>query len=322
MSKLTEGQRNQIFFQNASVEGGVEGLQKCASAVEDYTRVWMREDGITRKILPAKPITNEELDPQIGIEGNVKLVERETMTDPAMTVPYNTLPTYKHINTDSYPVPFARMQTKKYWRDLSTLRTIRRDVREAFADNCGKDLLEEEDGKWMALCDIITGAASSYGANFESDLAGGTQKQHYSFNCSTLGFADDIAFNDALKIMPAQDNHIPVDCILINSLMINDLQKWDRNTLGDLAAEITINGWAEKTLLGKRLIVTIKHNLVKSNTAYFFAEPKWLGRFYVLQDATMHMDRVDSNYISFFMFAELGAAIGNTKAVAKATFAV
>jgi hypothetical protein len=154
--------------------------------------------------------------------------------------------------------------------------------------------------------------------SLDAHIAAGEQRQFYKVQYAS--YPDQEGFNDALMVVPAQSTHNPVSTILMNSLMINHIQKWGREVLGDLSAEITIKGWGESTLLGKNLIVTIKHHLVPTDTIYTFADPKWLGKFYILQDATMHMKRVEANFIQFFMFSELGCSIGNTKALAKIKF--
>ena len=323
---LTTAQRNEIFYQNAAPAGGTDGLRKNAAAIEEYTRIRMREDGIWRKVLPFKPIGNEDLDRQVASTGNVRIVERETLTDPAYSVPYNTQSVQRHIETDTYPVLMGVLQTKTYWRDLSTLRTIRRDVREAYADNCTKDLLAQEDTNAFALVDVIvdtgltTPGTPEPWDNFAAQANTANAKQHYAVPYETNGYPDGESFNDALMILSGQQNPLPTSTMVVNSIMINQLQKWDRNIFGDAAAEIAIKGWSSKTLYNVRLIVTIKHTLVGNNEVYLFAEPAFLGRSYSLQDATIHMERVQSRFISFFMFEEVGSSIGNSKAVAKATF--
>jgi len=74
-------------------------------------------------------------------------------------------------------------------------------------------------------------------------------------------------------------------------------------------------------LFGKRLIITIKRNLVGDLETYMFAEPKFIGKFFTLQDTTIHMERENGFIIKFFAYKEDGATIGNTGSIGKATFA-
>jgi hypothetical protein len=307
---LNAAQVNNLFYEKVSSDDRAQNKQ-ASEAVQDWTRTKMREDGFARKILPPIPVENGDLDRQLESDRNWVIVDKEVEGTPAASVPYNTLPVYKYIESDRYAVPFERLQTDRYVKDLSTMRTDRADVRQILANNIVKDLLAEEDGKFITLCDLIVGnAGTTLGTN-----------QHLTITEST-GYPSRVGVNDALKAMPAMSAHLPATTLLVNSLLINDLQKWGLDELGsDISGEIAVNGWAERNLFGKRLLVTIKREIVADSTMYMFADPKFLGKFFILQDATMHMERKDAYMIEFFCYEELGAAIGNTLGVAKATFA-
>jgi hypothetical protein len=307
MSELSTKQVNSMFFEKLSSDDA--GQRKVANeAVQDWTRTKMREDGFMRKVLPPIPISNEDLDRQLDSDRNWVIVDKEVEGTPAMSVPYNSLPIYKYIESDRYAVPIERMQTDRYTKDLSTMRTDRMDVRQVLANNVVKDLLAEEDGKFISLVDTIC-ADSAEVQQTIIEVSDGTN------------YADRIAVNDALKLLPRLSSHVPCTTLLINSIMVNDFQKWGLDELGsDLAGEIALNGWAERNLFGKRLIITIKRDLVGDDVMYMFSEPKFMGKSFVLQDATMHMERKDGYMIEFFSYQELGCAFGNTLSVGKAGF--
>jgi hypothetical protein len=50
-----------------------------------------------------------------------------------------------------------------------------------------------------------------------------------------------------------------------------------------------------------------------------FADPKFLGKFYLLEDTTMYLKR-EAFMIEWFAYESLGGAIGNFSAVARADF--
>lgn len=304
----TTAQVNDMFFQKVA-SGDHADMQKAANAVTEYTRIQMREDGFLRKIMPPIPITNADLDRQLNSDRNWVIVDKEVPSDVAVSVPYGKMPAYKYIRTDRYAVPMQRTMTKMHYKDLSTFRTDHADVRQILANNLTKDMLAEEDTKFIRVVDAICAANAG--------------QQVYSVDAETAGYPDRVAFNEALKLLPRLSSNLPCSTILVNSVMINDLQKWGRDEIGgDLAAEITVNGWADTTLFGKRLIVTIKRNLVGDLDVYMFAEPKFMGKFFTLQDTTIHMERENGIIVKFFAYKEDGAAIGNTLSVGKATFSV
>ena len=308
---LSTNQVNSMFYEKLASDNASHQKQ-ANEAVQDWTRTKMREDGFARKILPPIPVSNEDLDRQLDSDRNWIIVDKEVEGTPAMTVPYNTLPVYKYIQSERYAVPFERLQTDRYTKDLSTMRTDKADIRQILANNIVKDLLAEEDGKFLALCDTICDATNGNAL----DAA-----QSVKVDCTTPKYAGRVEVTEAMKVLPRLDSNLPCTTMLVNALMVNDFQKWGLDELGsDMSGEIAVNGWAERNLFGKRLIITIKRNLVGDNMMYMFAEPKFMGKFFVLQDATMHMERKDGYMIEFFCYQEMGCGFGNTTGVAKAEF--
>jgi hypothetical protein len=51
-----------------------------------------------------------------------------------------------------------------------------------------------------------------------------------------------------------------------------------------------------------------------------FADPKFLGKSFILEDTTLYVDR-KAYMLEFFAYETLGGAIGNTNAVARVDFA-
>ena len=322
---MTTSQVNDLFFQKVASENP-QDMTKAANAITEYTRTKMLEDGFWRKILPPIGITNADLDISPVDDRNRVVVEKEPdQGGNAISVPYGKMPAMEYIRTDRYEVPIQRTMTDMYYKDISTFRTDRMDVRQILANNMTKDLLAEEDTKAIDVVDYIVkaaNAAGTHGAN-TVDTAQDAGSQWVGIDDSTAGYPSREGWNDALKVLSRTSNPLPTSTVLVNAVMVNDLQKWGLEDIGDdLTAEIAINGWGERKLLGKRLIVTIKRNLVDDLDMYMFAEPKFIGKFFTLEDTTIHMERENGIIIKFFARKEDGCAIGNTLSVAKATFTV
>ena len=69
-----------------------------------------------------------------------------------------------------------------------------------------------------------------------------------------------------------------------------------------------------------RWIITIKRALVPDDTIFFFADPKWLGKFYMLEDTTMYIRR-EAFMLEFFSYQTGGAAFGFSGGVARVDYA-
>jgi hypothetical protein len=83
--------------------------------------------------------------------------------------------------------------------------------------------------------------------------------------------------------------------------------------------DIVKNGMAEETWLSKTWVVTIKRDLVPDDTVYMFADPKFIGKSFLLEDTTMFIKR-EAFMIEFFAYETTGGAIGHVGGLARADF--
>jgi hypothetical protein len=299
---------NQAFYEKVTSDD-VALFKDAQQAVNDFTRTKMREDGFWRKILPPVPISNDELDRQVDTEKNVKIIDKEPDSPAAISIPYATLPMNRYIQGPRYRVMFDRIVTSNFTTDVGRLRTWDMDIRQVLSDNSIKDMLAEEDGK--ALVAVTAGLVAANAIVPETGIS--------QWRTIDGGITRE-TWNDAMKIMPQTPNHLEVATALVNNVFVKDLQKWGRDEMGgDLSVEIVRNGFAERVFFGVRLIVTIKRNLVGDGTMYMFAEPKFLGKFFILEDTTMHIEK-KAYMLTFFSYEEIGSAIGNVAATARADF--
>lgn len=304
MSEVTPEVSNQVFLDHILSDDS--SMQKVAAdAVNDFTRVKMREEGFARRILPPIVIDDKDLDRQYDTDKPVKVVDKEPGNPEAITVPFGTTPIGRYIRAPRYRVMFARVQSHKWSKDIDELRTYHMDIRQIISDNSIKDMLAEEDGKWIAACNAAVGAE---GSAQHTVITGSGD----AITRSTLA--------ESLKAMPRLDGHLQPAVALVNNITVLDVLKWTRDEAGgDLAQNLVLNGFVETKIMGVRWVVTIKTDLVPDNYIYYFAEPKFLGKFYTISDITMHLKR-EAYMIEFFAYETIGAAIGNAQAVTKHKF--
>ena len=297
---------NETLFEQLSTPG----MEKTAvDAINDFTRTKMREDGFLRRILPPLQISNDELDRQVDTDKPVKIVDKEPDSPASISVPFATLPQNVYIRGPRYRVHFHRIVSPRFTKDVDELRTYSMDIRQVLSDNAIKDMLAEEDGKFIAAVDSCVGAVDSTPATsgtIQHDTLGGVISR------------DTIA--QMMKILPRTPSRLETQTVLVNNLLVKDLLKLDRAAIGgDLSQDLLLNGWAEGTISGAKLVVTIKQDLVDDDEAYLFADPKFIGKFFMIEDTTMYVKR-EAYMLEFFAYETIGATIGNTSGVAKAVF--
>lgn len=287
-----------------------QGMEKQAQdAVNDYIRVRMREDGFARRIIPPVQITNDELDRQVDTDKPVKVIDKEPQSPGSISVPFGTLPVNRYIRGPRFRVMFDRILTTRFTKDIDELRTYDMDIRQILSDNSIKDMLAEEDSKFIATCTILLGSQGAVVAETGTVqwrlIAGGITR-------------DTLA--ESMKILPSTPNHLNPSTCLVNNVTIWDIVKFGRDEVGgDLAQELFERGFAEREIMGVRWIITIKRDLVPDSSIFQFAEPKFLGKFFILEDTTMYIDR-KAYMLEFFAYESIGASIANVAGVARADF--
>lgn len=297
---------NQTIFDQLNTPG----MEKTAiDAINDFTRYKVREDGIHRRIIPPLQISNDELDRQVDTDKPVKVVDKENDSPAAISIPFGTLPINVYIRGTRYRVMFDRIVTPRFTKDVDELRTYVMDIRQVLSDNAIKDMLAEEDSKFLsavntALVAVDTVVPYSGGVQWAT-ISGGITRE---------------TLQDAFKIMPKLPYHLEVHTVLINNVSIREVQKWGRDEIGgDFAQDLVKNGWSEQNFMNARWIITIKRDLVPDDSIYMFADPKFIGKFYTLEDTTMYIKR-EAYMLEFFAYETTGASIGHLAGLARCDF--
>ncbi len=306
-SAKTEAQLiNEALFEQLSTPG----MEKQASdAINDFTRIKMREDGFLRRIMPPLTIGNDELDIQVDTDLPVKIVEKEIDNPPAQSIPFATLPSNQYIRGSRYRVTFDRIVTPRFTKDVDELRTYRMDIRQLLSDNAIKDMLAEEDGKFITAVNTALVAADTNvpasGVPQWVTISGGITRD---------------TLQDAFKVMPKTPWHLEVHTVLINNVTIREIFKWGRDEMGgDFAQDIVKNGWSEQEFMNARWIVSIKRDLVPDDTIFMYADPKFIGKVYLLEDTTLYAKR-EAYMLEFFAYESLGATIGHSGGLSRVDF--
>lgn len=288
------------------------GMEKRAlDSVNDFTRYRMREEGFWRRVQPAQQIGNEDLDRQQDTDKPVKIVDREPDSPAAMSIPFATLPMNLYIRGQRYRVTFDRIVTPRFTKDVDELRTYYIDIRQVLSDNSIKDMLAEEDKKFITAVDNALGGAP----DTVVEQSGLVQWE------TIYGGITRDTLQDAFKILPRTISRLETATVLLNNLTIREILKMGREEVGgDFSQDMFKNGWSESNFMKARWVITIKQELVPNDSMYLFADPKFLGKAYILEDTTMYIER-KAFMLEFFAYETLGGSIGNTNAVARADFA-
>ena len=287
------------------------GMEKNAlDAVNEFTRVRVREDGFYRKIIPPVQVSNDDLDRQVDTDKPVIVVDKEPGSPAAISIPFATLPINVYIRGPRYRVMFDRIVTPRFVKDIDELRTWQMDIRQVLSDNAIKDMLAEEDSKFLTAVNTAL-----VNPNVVVPLSGVVQWQ------TIFGGISRDTVQEALKIMPKTPSHLEVNTVLVNNVTVRELLKWGYDEAGgDISGDFLKKGWSELDLMNVKWVVTIKRDMVPDDSMFFFGDPRFIGKSYLLEDTTMHIKR-EAFMIEFFAYETLGGSIGHTGGLARVDFA-
>jgi len=310
---------DQKVFNDAFIEMVQAGQTKeAAVSAQQYTRMKLRENSFTEKILTPIDIANDELDKTEDPELLVKWNDREPDTTPAVTIPLGNVPDGFQFKGTRYPSYFARIVSPLYSKDIDKLRGYDYDIRQILLEISTKDIGTEIDTQFINKVDTIVGSvgvASDYSGEIQNVLIpGGLTRKN-------LTEAFKVIQRLRVPFGPTQaDGGEAKGAILMNNVTAQDLLAWERSEVGgDLAQEQFVEGMPSKTLLGVKPIYTIKRELVPDGVMYLFSSEEFFGKYYRLQPLTVFLKN-EAFFLQFFQYMNLSLSIGNAKGVVKVDF--
>ena len=97
----------------------------------------------------------------------------------------------------------------------------------------------------------------------------------------------------------------------------DNLSAWTIQDVGmTIAGETSTTGWKSDTVVGLKIIRTIKTDILREGNVYCFTAPEFFGRFYILNQTKFYIDKI-ANLITWQSWEDIGMGIGNVASVVK-----
>lgn len=281
------------LVKNAETRGDVENFTTA------FLRSKIREDSFFRQILPPVIITPSECDRSVNHEELTKIIEKEPDTV-AYAINFRGAAPARYWEGSRYEIPFYKVESEEIQKKEAELLSYDMPVTDLIRKNTNYAIADAEDVAFMkAVADAITASSKTT----ESAAATGFQKKDF---VNLLNLID----GDRLKAA----------VILVNTVVYNDISAWDDSDLGDqLLSDVTINGYTHPVLMGRRLVVTSKSDILDDEAIYAFTDQPYLGHAYALSEEIRFAIETRFDLFSFKAWEILAAGIGNSKAVAQVT---
>lgn len=288
---------------SAFVDKMAQGFEKeAAISATSYIRKILREESfVADKIMTEQPITEDQLDKDENLDMLKKIIEIEPDST-ATWVSLRGLPASRYLTQGSGVIYFGLITAEKVTKSIFELKTRDNDVRKIISDNQVKDILEQQDGKFIETCRAIV----------TNPLWAPTQNRVFN------GGLTKVNFIEACKILPSF--RIPNGVVLMNESTSKEVLKWDTTDIGfEPVTEHFRKGLTQGTLMGLKFITTIKNNMIPDNEVWFFAPEDFLGKMFTLMDTTVFI-KSEGYFFEFFAYKVLGMGIMNTRSVIRCEF--
>lgn len=305
MESLNPKTVTELFIQKLDSEH-----EKVAQEAAAFIRTKLREVAFSRKVINPVYVTKADLQRSTQHDQLVKIVDIEPDSS-AMQITLRGQPTVRYVEGDRFEVSFFNISSEEFQKTEEELLAYEMPITEIIERNSIKDIQRIEDTAFMAAVEAAI-TASGKSTTYTPAVSGTIEMGAFVKLFNLLEMGSDGTGSNPLK----------TDLVLMNQTDFNKFAALPATTIGSaVAGEQYINGYRYDTILGKKLIVTNKGDLVAPKAIYAFAAQEFLGKFFVLNDTKFWVEK-KRNLIKWSAYETIGMAIANNLAIAKLTLTI
>ena len=292
MNDVDSATINSLFSQAVS---DPNELPKLAEAAGAFIRQKLREVSFARKIMPPVSVTKADCQRSEDHDGLVKIIDIEPDSK-AMAINWRSEPDGKYVEGKRYTIPFSTISSEKFEKTEQELLAYEMPITRIIEENSVKDIQKIEDMRFLQYIESAIGVSGLSATVTDTTVTRS-------------------ALSQLAKLLPSKE--IRLGTILLHEIDFADVLAWEaRDIGGKIAAEITIDGYRYQSVVGYKLITSIKLGVVPQGTIYGFAEPQFLGNFFMLNQTKFWIDK-RANMISWQAWEDVGLGIGNVNGACK-----
>lgn len=316
---------NDLFAQKLDTS---EGKEKVAQMGSVYIRDRLREVCFVDKIIPPEPVTRADCQVSVNHDTLVKIVEVEPKSR-AMTLTFRGQPTARFIRAARAEVPFYTISSEKFEKTEQELLAYTMPITKVIEDNSVKDLQEIKDREFLrhieaavqALQKEANGGVAT--ALRMTGYAAVVKKSVIKGSGALSASADDFVVRpilrpDLVNLFKLLDNdRLRSERFIMTEPDYDDILAWTVSDMGDkMQSETMVDGYKYNQLMGRKLIRTIKTDILRTGNVYVFTAPEFLGKNYVLNNTKFYIDKI-ANLITWQSWMDVAIAVVNIASVRK-----
>lgn len=302
-----------------------EGKDKMAAMGGSWIRDRLREVSFARHILPPENVTKADCQRSVNHDTLVKIVDVEPQSK-AMAISFRGQPTARFIRAPKAEIPFFTISSEKFEKTEQELLAYEMPITKVIEDNTVKDIQEIEDREFLrhveAGVQALQTDTNAVGTNFNATQvrAGAANAQEIAVKKGELALAANgidfavrpIQRPDLVELYKLLDNNrLRSERVLMTEGDHDDVLQWTVEDFGDkIQSETVVDGYKYNTLLGRKVVRTIKTDILRPGNVYVFTAPQFFGKFYILNNTKFYIDKI-ANVITWQSWEDIGMSIVN-----------
>lgn len=303
--KLGQANADALNAAFAQAMDSPDGRRELTEKTLLYIKQQLREESFTRKVLPPESVTKYDLQRDVNTDTVVKIVDIEPDSK-AVALNFRGEANYNFVQGKRFAIPFFTISSEFYEKTEAELYAYEMPVIKVIEENSVKDIQETEDVTWLRYCQAAV------------NQTGKTLPVPATANLSSTLLKDGFKLIDGDRLVTT--------CMLMNSQTWDDILDFKAAVFGDsVAGKVIIDGYTYDQIMGKKMIVTTKSRtqdrnyLVPFGQVWFYTDPQYLGRFYILNSTKLYMDKI-AEVIRWKSWEIVALGIGNVNSIAKLEF--
>jgi len=321
--------------------GQQDGAKEAEGLVMSFIKDRLREGSFADQVIPPSKVTRAELQVSENTDTLIKLIEIEP-TARAMKISFNGQPDTQFINGQRVGCGFFTLSTLRQEITEQSLQSYSSPITKQVEQIALKEMVELKDREFLVhnnaavegMQEAGNGSAIAFTATavrdgtvlgvskLKGDLCLGSETD--DFVPYALQKSDMIKIKNLLMRVVRDDNNSIVRVgrlspavMLMTKVDLSNVASWTMDQVGsEIAGETTKNGYAGTTLLGLKIITTIKTDILTEGNIYVFTSPEFYGVNYILNEPKFWIHK-EANRISWQSWMDIGMCVVNIASVIK-----
>lgn len=294
---------NQIF---ASKIDDPEMAKEAQEKIASFIRTKLREESFARKILPPETVTKSDCQIAVDHDTMVKIVSIEPDSK-AMPVTFRGRPTDRYVTGERFEIKFFSIFSDYFRKAEQELLAYDYPITKVIEHNTVKDIHTVEDSQFIAH---VREALRLSGKTVNS-----SDTRMTAANLKALfNLMDGNKLKSAKMLMTLPRYNDTMEFVNLIQPMGTSGGGQTGLSSGDLAKEIIVDGFKYHSLFGRKVVTTIKNDLISDDEIFIFAEPKFLGKFYILNETKFYLRKV-INMIEWVSWEDIAMGFGNINGI-------